>query len=250
MMAESSYYRGGCIYARNLYKQGGFGQIFYSELEYYHDAPIEQWLSDKRSLYYNPDRSISWRQGLPPMLYPTHCLGFLTGVTGERIRKVSCLGWGDPKLVAKFAHRPYQANPYMNEFASMETSQGHMVRCNVFWQIGAEGEQARWFGEKGSLYMEVPQVHGDIWTPRGQKAAPLHLPDYWNSEMLPPAMRHGSGHGGSAVFISAEFINALLENREPAIDIYESLAMTVPGIVAHLSALKHGEQLSVPQFDR
>ena len=43
---------------------------------------------------------------------------------------------------------------------------------------------------------------------------------------------------------------ALLENREPAVDIYESLAMTVPGIVAHQSALKNGEMLDVPSFDK
>jgi hypothetical protein len=76
------------------------------------------------------------------------------------------------------------------------------------------------------------------------------VPEYWKTDMLPDAMRHASGHGGSAVFISAEFINALVEDREPVIDLYESLAMTVPGIVAHQSALKDGEQLAVPQFDR
>ena len=61
-------------------------------------------------------------------------------------------------------------------------------------------------------------------------------------------MRHRSGHGGSAVFISAEFINALLENREPKVD--EALAITVPGAIAHQSALKNGEQMKVPSFDR
>jgi hypothetical protein len=63
-------------------------------------------------------------------------------------------------------------------------------------------------------------------------------------------MRHSSGHGGSHTFISAEFINALLEDRRPSVDVYEALAMTVPGIVAHQSALKGGEQLTIPQFDK
>ena len=48
----------------------------------------------------------------------------------------------------------------------------------------------------------------------------------------------------------AKDINALVEDREPVIDLYESLAMTVPGIVAHQSAFKDGEQLPVPQFER
>ena len=51
------------------------------------------------------------------------------------------------------------------------------------------------------------------------------------------------------MFISAEFINALLEDREPAIDLYEGLAMTVPGIIAHQSSLQEGQQLVVPSFD-
>ena len=75
-------------------------------------------------------------------------------------------------------------------------------------------------------------------------------PQYWKSDMLPEPMRVPSGHGGSAVFISAEFVNALLEDREPEIDLYESLAMNVPGIVANASSRKDGEQLTVPQFDQ
>ncbi len=63
-------------------------------------------------------------------------------------------------------------------------------------------------------------------------------------------MRVKTGHGNSHTFLTHEFIAAIVEDREPAIDIYESLAMTVPGIIAHQSALKGGEQLPVPSFDR
>ncbi|MDA1315291.1 MAG: hypothetical protein O2968_18325 [Acidobacteria bacterium] len=82
------------------------------------------------------------------------------------------------------------------------------------------------------------------------EAKTLELPDYWDAAMLPEPMRVASGHGGSHTFLSAEFINALVEDREPVIDVYESLAMTVPGIVGHQSALKDGEQMRVPRFDR
>lgn len=68
--------------------------------------------------------------------------------------------------------------------------------------------------------------------------------------MLPAPMRHGSGCDGSHAFLAAEFINALVDDRESTIDVYESLAMTMPAIVAHDSALRDGEQFSVPNFDR
>ena len=67
MMAESSYYRQVCILARNLFREGGFGELFYSEVEYYHD----QVCLSTSSLSYEPDGSKSWRYGYPPMLYPT-----------------------------------------------------------------------------------------------------------------------------------------------------------------------------------
>ena len=58
-----------------------------------------------------------------------------------------------------------------------------------------------------------------------------------------------SGHGGSHTHLTHEFVSALAEGREPVIDVYESLAMTVPGVIAHESALKGGVQLDVPCFD-
>ena len=135
----------------------------------------------------------------------------------------------------------------------METNRGHMTRCNVFWLIGEGGERAQWYGEKGTLYMANGKLYGDTWQARPGETPipkPMQYPDYTEDPMLPPAMRHNSGHGGSQVFLSAEFINALLEDREPAVDVFKALAMTVPGIIGHQSALKNGERLKVPSFDR
>ena len=77
---------------------------------------------------------------------------------------------------------------------------------------------------------------------------PVSRSNYWETDRLPEAMRHKSGHGGSSTLLSAEFIDALIEGREPTIDLYESIAMTIPGIVAHESALKDGELLEFPEL--
>ena len=248
MMGETSYFRSGCILARQLFHDGWFGQMFYSELAYYHDrGNLKKLTEDKTSRFYEPDGSKSWRWGLPPMHYPTHSLGFLIGVTGERIRSVSALGWGNK--------HPYVTsnrynNPFFNESALMETNRGNMTRCNVFWLVGEDGERAQWYGENGSLYMANAGLYGDIQRSREGKPKPVAYPNYLEDPMIPPSMRHDSGHGGSHVFLSAEFVNALVEDREPMIDIYNALALTVPGIVAHQSALKGGERLKVPSFDK
>lgn len=261
MMAETSYYRQQCMFARQLYQEGAFGNLFYVEGEYYHDrGDLERLATNKKTRFFMPDGSYSWRWGLPPMHYPTHSLGFLTGVTGERVVSVSCLGWGTSNH-PWLTDNAYE-NPFWNETSIMQTDRGNMCRCNVFWLCAAHGERAQWCGDKSTFLMAKRGVHpqklhfrtkGDTPTEYdlpAQSGGEIEVPVYWKTEMLPAAMRHDSGHGGSHTFLAAEFINALLEERDPAIDVYESLAMTVPGIVAHQSALRQGEQLKVPSFDR
>lgn len=261
MLAESSWYRQECIFARNLFREGAFGELFYSEVEYYHDlvqyyyhqSDYKKMVTDQMIGFGNPDGSRSWRWGFPPMLYPTHSLGYLVGVTGERIVKVSSLRWQGTRLELK--DHPSRLdnmykNPFWNEASIMLTDRDHTCRCNVFYVCMAGGERAQWFGDRATLYMPNAGVHGAVQKVRDEGAKRVAVPEYWKSDMLPESMRHASGHGGSAVFISAEFVNALVEDREPEIDLYESLAMTVPGIVAHQSSRKEGEQLSVPQFER
>ncbi|MCX6896051.1 MAG: gfo/Idh/MocA family oxidoreductase, partial [Verrucomicrobia bacterium] len=60
------------------------------------------------------------------------------------------------------------------------------------------------------------------------------------------ALRHASSHEGSHTFITHEFVDSVNKGRRPAIDIREALAYTVPGIIAHQSALKDGESLKIP----
>ena len=74
------------------------------------------------------------------------------------------------------------------------------------------------------------------------------LPDI-ERPAIPPGMPAG-GHGGSHGPLANEFITSILEDREPMVNIYEALAMTAPGVVAHQSALKDGETLKIPQYDR
>jgi Oxidoreductase family, NAD-binding Rossmann fold len=261
MMAETSHYAQSCIFARELYGKEVFGNLFYTEAEYYHDrGDLDRLANDKASRFFMQDGSHSWRWGLPPMHYPTHATGLLVGVTRERITKASCVGWGtgDHPFITDNVYK----NPFWNESSIMQTNRGNILRCNVFWLCPAHGERAQWMGDDAIFYMNKGGVHGPMLKYRTegktatqfdlpvQSGGEVDVPVYWKTDMLPPAMRHDSGHGGSHAFITAEFINALVEERSPAVDVYEALAMTVPGIVAHQSALKGGEQLTVPQFDK
>jgi predicted dehydrogenase len=238
MSAETSYYRWETITARRLYEDGLFGDLVYTEAEYYH--PMNE--AERESLWFqNGERT--WRYGFAPMHYPTHSTAFLVGVTGERLAGVSSVGWGDshPAL----ADNVYN-NRFWNETGMFVTDSGKPFRCNVGWNIHAHGERAQWFGTKGALYM--PNSGGQPFSLSLPGGGEEVLPDYWH--MVPEDMRVDSGHGRSHPFITNEFITALVEDREPAIDLYEALAFCVPGIVAHESSKRGGEQLPIPSFDR
>jgi len=64
---------------------------------------------------------------------------------------------------------------------------------------------------------------------------------------LPPGLPLG-GHGGSLGYLSNEFITSILLDRQPMVDIVKAVNLTVPGIVAHQSALKDGELMKIPQY--
>ncbi len=252
MMAETTTFMQGTITARKFYQEGKFGEIFSAAAEYNHPGLEILWFENDEP---------TWRHGLPPMHYPTHCTAFLISVTGERLKKVSCLGWGDGDGLLE--GNPYN-NPFWNETAFFHTDRDHPFRVEVNWK-GAlrNAERGEWRGEKMSLYLptghadsgtiireeneEAKDDAGFVHTKNNVEA--FEFPNWWKTDLLPEPLRHNSGHDGSHTFITHEFIQAILENRSPMVDIYEALAYTVPGIIAHQSALKGGEQLAIPDYD-
>jgi predicted dehydrogenase len=234
MMAETSVFRSDLYNAKIIYDKGIFGKIIYSEGEYYHPNVDTAWGYKE------------WRNALPPMLYPTHATAYYVGVTGKRYTHVSCLGFKG--VAPRYQNNAYN-NPFSDETALFETSEGGMSRINIFWGTeGAHGETGRLFGQWGKFDKDVLRTGEGIgakYEGIGERET-IELPD--KRPPLPPGMEQG-GHGGSHGYLTNEFLMSLLEDREPLVDVYEAMAMTVPGIIAHESALKNGERLKVPVFD-
>ncbi|HMI01196.1 MAG TPA: Gfo/Idh/MocA family oxidoreductase [Pedobacter sp.] len=253
MMAETTAYRQNTISAKKFYKAGEFGHIFSAAAEYNHPG-LES--------YFFENGKPTWRHGLPPMLYPTHCTSFLISVTGERLTSVSCLGWGDDSPLLK--NNPYQ-NPFWNETAFFQTNKHTPFRVEVNWK-GAlkEAERGEWRGSKMSFYSPQQGVEDNVivrtadtlgkddagFKNKANTVEVYKQSNWWDTDMLPQPLHHNSGHGGSHTFITHEFIDALVKSRQPEVNIYEALAYTAPGIVAHASALKNGEYMKIPSFDK
>ncbi|MBP36851.1 MAG: oxidoreductase [Roseibacillus sp.] len=221
MMFETSCFHADLYANHKRYLAGDLGKIIYSEGEYYHyfETPIGG---------YNPKTgkvdTNGWRKGSPPQWYPTHSNAFYIGVTGGSFTEVSCMGMPSMVPHLQAANNDYR-NPFGSEIALFRTSEGGMSRMAVCWDLpGAGGEKGRVYGQKkggGKVHTQRPP--------------------------LPPGVGAG-GHGGSHGLLSSEFVDAILRDRKPWVDVAQALNMTVAGIVAHQSALKDGELLKIPQY--
>ena len=223
MLFETSAYRNDAYAMRAIYEAGGFGRMLYTEGEYYHymETPIDSFKD--------------WRVGLPPQFYPTHSNSYYVDVTGGSFTEVSCMGI--PSLVQHLMpENNAYGNPFGTEVALFRTSDGGMARMCVSWDTpGYDGEVGRVRGEKGSMTGTNFQGLADLAHINQQKPP------------LPPGVEPG-GHGGSHGYLCEEFVNAILEDRKPSVDIAHALNMTVAGIIAHQSAMKDGELLKIPQY--
>ncbi len=222
MMNETSTFHADLYSKRMQYQAGALGKIIYSEGEYYHDN-----VGSIGS--YNPKNGkidrFGWRRALVPMWYPTHATAYYVSVTGGgRLTEVSCLGM--PSLYPEYkdganAHR----NRFGTEVALFRTSEGGMSRMAMSWDMkNAHGEQGRVYGQKPH--------NNNI---KGQRPP------------LPPGVA-GGGHGGSHGHLTNNFVESILLDQKPIVDVSEALNMTLAGVIAHKSALKDGEWMKIPQY--
>jgi hypothetical protein len=220
MMFETSCGHADHWAMRQRFQAGELGKIIYSEGEYYHyiATPLPG---------YNPKTNDvdpgGWRNGLPPQWYPTHSNAYYVGVTGGSFTEVSCMGMPSALPYLQPENNPYQ-NPFGSEIALFRTREGGMSRMAVCWDLpGAGGEQGRVYGQKNA-----------------KGAANTARPP------LPPGMGEGTHGGGN--HLTCDFVDAILRDRKPLVDVAMALNMTVSGIVAHQSALKDGELMKIPQY--
>jgi predicted dehydrogenase len=223
MLFETSCYHNDLYAMRQIYRAGGFGDMVYSEGEYYHYACAVI------------DSYKGWRIGLPPQWYPTHSNAYYVGVTGGSFTEVSCMGMPSTREELQPKNNRYQ-NPFGTEIAMFRTSEGGMARMAVSWDTpGHGGEVGRVRGQRGSMT-------GMTYQGQERKLPALTKPP------LPPTVNPG-GHGGSHGYLGHEFAMSILEARKPLVDIGWALNMSVAGVVAHQSALKDGELLKIPQYN-
>lgn len=221
MMNETSAFHADLYEKRIQYQAGALGKIMYSEGEYFHDF-------GKGLAGYNPKNgkidNMGWRRGLVPMWYPTHATAYYVSVTCSRLTEVSCLGTTNNYEEFQKENNSYQ-NPFGTEVGMFKTSEGGISRMAMCWDMkNAHGEKGRVYGQKS---------HDE--TINGARPA------------LPP-LGDDPGHHGGSPYLTNNFIESILLDQKPIVDVSEALNMTLAGVIAHQSALKGGEWMKIPQY--
>jgi predicted dehydrogenase len=271
MNGETSFYYPHTIYCRERFRDSDFGEFVYGQAAYYHDM--------SRGFYEAFERSggDDWKQvaGFPPMYYPTHSISSVLSVIRESVTKVSCLGWNDdhPDGIFQKGVNLWD-NPFSNETALMRTSDGGMMRINEFRRIGYDGvasnEPVNIYGtegcfeensgcqywteldpeerheltdllKSGSEYDEDGSLEDDFYSQFSEVHPVERLPE--------PLHDMGTGgHNGAHPFLVDDFARAVTDEVLPPVNAWEAAKYCAPGLVAHESSKKGGEQLEVPGF--
>ncbi len=263
MLGETTYYRPQAMYCRRRAAEGAFGRFVYAEGEYFHD--VDHGLREVKSRREGSKSGKRWVElakekysGVVsgPMHYPTHSTSGPVCVMKAHAKKVSAFAYYSS------TGEPWHGIDAANETALFEMSNGAHVRICEYREIGHRSREIfRVYGNQGSFENDTWQDKYDLTDlSEGEMrdALPEEVTDAFSVEhyggvdvaTLSDQEREDflGGHGGSHAYLVHEFVTAVAEERQPAINIWEAVRYMVMGVMAHKSALKGGELLEVPDF--
>jgi predicted dehydrogenase len=255
MLGETTYYRPQAMYCRRRAREGAFGQFVYAEGEYLHDVDAHTNLRRVREHRLRGRAGAEWaavqaryrargvRSG--PMHYPTHSTSGPISVMGTRAERVCAWGYVNRDGDAYFAD-----DAFSNETALFYMSNGATMRICEFREIGhPEREIFRVYGTDGAF-------ENDTWTDNQSRQA-IAVDEMRDPmpQAVASALESGTGqanylggHGGSHAYLVHEFVDAVANDRVPAINVWEAVRYMAAGATAHQSALRDGEILPVPDW--
>ena len=244
MMAENYVYTKPNILIRELAMQGLFGDIYFGEGQYLHELKSLNEITKWRR---------KWQTGRNGCTYSTHSLGPVLQWFEDRVCTVSCFGSGHH-------YEDSEGKQYENEDTiSMicKTTRGGLVeiRVDMLSDRPALGQYYSLQGTKGCY--EAARGLGDqpkIWlAEHSDQIAWQSLSDF-EEQYMPEIWRNPSmealqaGHGGGDYLEVREFVDSIINDTKSPIDIYESLDMTVPGLVSEVSINRESIPVEVPDF--
>ncbi len=275
MMGETCVYYPCAMYCKQEYDKGTFGKFVYGESQYHHDLSHfpKDFIADRAS------------SAVPPFFYPTHSTSMILYATGAHVVKVTGVGYRDtePNTPFNAGENPW-GNEFSNEYSLMQLSNGGTARVNECRRIGYKSPSSyisSFYGTKGAYQFSNAQHLVTMLTDKGVRLRDVSaevnpipmtknrsLPDFmeqvanhkWQGTDPSPVQTEAinrlpasyvslsSGHMASHKMLIDDFCIAAHDRTLPLVNAWQAARYTIPGLVAHESALHGGELMRVPDL--
>ena len=250
MLMETSAYTYHILFVMDELAKGNIGKVQFLRGSHYQD--MRGW-----SKYWD---------GFPPMFYGTHAISPLRILAGHPIESVMCFGSGtmDKKLSEQYN------NPYPIETAlfSFEGTDVKAEATRSLFETAHEYQEGLFvYGSKTSFewgFKENDAPHLTILDEKGISSREETMPNYY--ERLPESIRlftksnknkevdakeleigRGAPHHGSHPHLVNEFLNLIIDGKQPLMDFKTAINVTAACIYAHESAMKNGRKIRIPK---
>lgn len=275
-MGETSFYNPATVYARKQHAAGKFGRIFYTEGDYVHDMDLGFY----EAYQYSGGENWKATASYPPMLYPTHAIGGVLGAMPGHAVSVSCIGVKDDRGDGVFDKGVSMFdNDFSNATALFEMNDGGAMRTNEMRRVGYPSHiresRFRFFGTEASFEQLATTTlwqdkEGVLDISDQVETKPSMSPDDPSLADVAPELRGAfisglapvhdaarlpvefegapNGHEGSHQFLVDDFVTAVNKRSLPPVNAWVAARYTLPGVVAHESALRGGERLPIRDF--
>lgn len=232
MTAENCCYWEFIQVWKKMYDDGKFGQTVYAESEYIHSR-------DWRTLKPEQFPKEHWRSFNPSIKYLTHNLGPLLYIMDDYCVSVSC-------MTPEVEYNPYRPN--LNGVALFKTAKGAVIRILVTFDLFADFDHNfRIMGTRGSIETDPTKPLEEAHSFARLSDIPGSIRDKIEIPVtLKRADEPGIGHGGADRKMMLAFIDCILEDKKPPIDVDLGIRISLPGIIANESSLKGGMPMDIP----
>jgi len=280
MMGETCVYYPCAMFCKKEHEKGTFGNFVYGESQYFHD------LSHFNDRYRNSPDGAGLPPFYYPT-HSTAMILHATGEYVTEVCAFGYKDTNGNQFL-KPENNPY-GNEFSNEFSFMRLSGGGIARVSECRSIGYKSPSSfisGFYGTKGSYQFNNAQHLVTVLTEKGvdltdvsdevnSKAATARKYETGNSALFKHEMGNHkyqwrdispqqdenyksvpkefdglpNGHMASHQLLINDFLTAVYEREQPYVNAVTSARYTVPGLIAHKSAMMGGVKLEVPYIE-
>ena len=241
MLAEDYIWMGWTQELKARVDAGRFGKIVYAEGDYTHDCrdfmlSVEWWHIPYAKRAEHPEAVKTWRAThMPPLSYCSHTLGPRLHLMDDRVVSVVGMSTG--------THTAPDLGTIDVEAGLCRTEKGSVIRLTNGFTVACPMTLLyNLVGTQGSARVETAGGFSAKW--HSETADPptggwQDLPIEWAAR--PDGREH-------LEVMVGEFIESILADTPPPLDVYRSMELVLPGVLAHESAQAGGTKLEVPDL--